>query len=103
MDTPLLKLLIKVGLVLACCAVIFLYHFTRSISGVRRIQKAVLRGDVEMLQRLVEKNREMLLDDDAELLSHLVELAVVADCNPECLKLLLSLHSPVKSIQRRRL
>lgn len=99
MDTPLLKLLIKVGLVLACCAVIFLYHFTRSISGVRRIQKAVLRGDVEMLQRLVEKNREMLLDDDAELLSHLVELAVMADCNPECLKLLLSLHSP-ESIQR---
>ena len=99
MDTPLLKLLIKVGLVLVCCAAIFLYHFTRGLSGGRRMDKAILRGDVTVLKRLVEKYREMLLEDDAELLGHLVELAVAADCSPECLKLLLSLYSPER-IQR---
>ncbi len=98
-DTLWVKLLVKIGLAAVFFVLCFLWYWFKFVGGSRKIVKAIELGDVDALRALVEKHRALLVEDDYEVLTTYLTLAVTAN-QPECLKVLLELGEAAHLQQR---
>ena len=90
MDTVWIKLIVKVGLVLAGLALCFLwYHIKFSLIG-RRITGAIERNDVSGLRILLQRYRKYLVEDDCDVLVAFLMVAAMNDSSA-CMKELLAM------------
>lgn len=83
-------LVVFLGGVLLYFAVSFLWHWLRYTGATRKMIAAIERGNADGLRALVQKHRQLLVDDDYATLAPLLPLPVMMN-EPECMKVLLEL------------
>lgn len=90
MDNTLEKVLLKGGWVLLFFIVSFAWAWVKYTKRTKKMVAAIEAGNAELLRVEVKKLRSELQEDDFEMLTPFLELAVIQN-QPECMKVLLEL------------